>query len=145
MADDQGAVTSGGGGGWGNIAAQLTGIKAQTEQVREKVAAGRLKFDPSAASNAAKAYEQAQQRLTRLTRNIDALSRVQGLGEYGSATQLAGKFESKATDSKTGAVGLLTQLGDELKEKADMFRQAAEEYAATDESIEEALRRGEQR
>ena len=45
----------------------------------------------------------------------------------------------------TGAVGLLTQLSDELKDKADMFRQAAKEYAATDESIEQALRRGEQR
>lgn len=141
MVDEAGTANSGG-GGWGNIAAQLTGITAQTDEVRGKVAAGQLTFDPSAAANAAKAYEQAQQRLDRLRRNVDALGRLQGLGEYGSATQLAGKFQSKATDAETGAVGLLAKLGDELKKKADLFRQAAEEYAATDESIEEGLRRG---
>ncbi|MCX2733379.1 hypothetical protein OOZ19_24310 [Saccharopolyspora sp. NFXS83] len=137
--------SGGGGGGWGTIAAQLTGIKTQTEQVRGKVGSGQVTFEPGAAANAAKAYEQAQHRLARLMRNIDALTRVQGLGEYGSATQLAGKFENKAADSTAGAVGLLTQLSDELKDKADMFRQAAKEYAATDESIEQALQRGEQR
>ncbi|MBB5071203.1 hypothetical protein BJ969_004291 [Saccharopolyspora gloriosae] len=143
VAGEQGAASPG--GGWGNISAQLSGISAQTDEVRGKVASGQLKFEPDAAAKAAAAYEKAQMRLARVRRDAERLGRVQGLGEYSSAVQLSRKFEHKAVDPGVGAADLITKLGDELGKRAELFRQAEKDYSSMDESIAEDLSRGEQR
>ncbi|WP_258347960.1 hypothetical protein [Saccharopolyspora gregorii] len=142
MTDGAGPVR-GGGGSLEAVSAQLAGISAQNEQLRAQVASGRLTIDPEAAEKAAQAYERAQRRVQRLSRNTDLLLKVQGLGEYHSAVQLSRKFEAKADDGSSGAVALLGRLSDELKEKAELFRQAAKDYTATDDAIAQDLMRGE--
>ncbi|QIZ34847.1 hypothetical protein [Saccharopolyspora sp. ASAGF58] len=72
------------------------------------------------------------------------MARVEGLGNYPSAQELAAKFAQKATNGSNGAADLLGQLRDELIRKADLFRQAAKDYVATDEQIGEDLQRGSQ-
>ncbi|MCA1227713.1 hypothetical protein [Saccharopolyspora sp. 6M] len=145
MTDGAGPARGGGGGSLEAVSAQLAGISAQNEQLRAQVASGRLKIDPEAAEKAAQAYEKAQHRLNRLQRNVVALERVAGLGEYATGIQLAKKFQDKAINPEVGATGLLTRLSDELGKKAELFRRAAEEYRNTDESIAADLSRGEQR
>ncbi|WP_223840148.1 hypothetical protein [Saccharopolyspora pogona] len=46
-------------------------------------------MNPDAAAQAAQAYEREADEVDRLVQKADALARVEGLGEYGSAQQLA--------------------------------------------------------
>ncbi|WP_346074442.1 hypothetical protein, partial [Saccharopolyspora thermophila] len=106
--------------------------------------AGRLKMNPDAANKAADVYERKAEEVDDLAQAALKLVRVEGLGAYGSAQELAAKFGRKATNGSTGAADLLGKLRDELIRKADLYRQAARDYVAADEQIGQDLQRGSQ-
>ncbi|MEU5853385.1 hypothetical protein [Saccharopolyspora shandongensis] len=130
--------------GFAGAGAALGAIAQQNDQMSQQVSSGQLKMNPDAANKAAEVYKSKADEVDRLVQKADALARVEGLGEYGSAQQLAGKFGQKARNGSTGAADLLANLRNELNRKADLFRQAAKDYVATDEQIGEDLKRGSQ-
>ncbi|MGI8311193.1 hypothetical protein [Saccharopolyspora hattusasensis] len=130
--------------GFAGAGAALGAIAQQNDQMSQQVSAGKLKMNPDAANKAAEVYEREADEVERLAMKADGLSRVEGLGEYRSAQELATKFGQKAKNGTTGAADLLRKLADELRRKADLFRQAAKDYVATDEQIGQDLQRGSQ-
>ncbi|QIZ36670.1 hypothetical protein [Saccharopolyspora sp. ASAGF58] len=130
--------------GFAGAGAALGAIQQQNDQLAQQVSAGKLKMNPDAANKAAEAYEDEAYEVDRLAKQALALGRVEGLGAYRSAQELASKFGRKATNGSTGAADLLGKLRDELLRKADLFRQAAKDYVATDEQISQDLQKGSQ-
>lgn len=117
-------------------------MKAGNDQIQGAIASGHLKMNPESAEKAAKVYEDKADRVRDLADDANKLARVGGLGEYPSSKELAAKFEAKAADGASGAVKLLKDLERELLRKADLFRQAAKDYVATDEQNAQDLSRG---
>jgi hypothetical protein len=117
-------------------------VRAGNDQIQGAIASGQLKMNPESAEKAAKVYEDKADQVFELMKDANKLARVGGLGEYPSAKQLAGKFEAKAADGSSGAVKLLQDLEKELRRKADLFRQAAKDYVATDEQNAHDIGRG---
>ncbi|MEV6230672.1 hypothetical protein AB0L88_22700 [Saccharopolyspora shandongensis] len=130
--------------GFAGAGAALGAIAQQNDQLSQQVSSGQLKMNPDAANKAADVYESKAMEVNQLVRLAAGLERVDGLGEYGSAQELASKFGLKASNGSTGAADLLAKLRDELIRKADLFRQAAKDYVATDEQIGQDLQRGSQ-
>ncbi|MEU6268746.1 hypothetical protein [Saccharopolyspora shandongensis] len=130
--------------GFASAGAALGAIAQQNDQLSQQVSSGQLKMNPDAANKAAEVYELKAQEVDDLAQKADGLKRVEGLGEYTSGQELATKFGMKAANGATGAADLLGKLRDELMKKADLFRQAARDYVATDEQIGEDLQRGSQ-
>jgi uncharacterized protein YukE len=119
----------------------LNAITAQNNQLQQQISSGQLIMNPDAATNAAKAYDNAARTIERLVAAGDQLGHVTGLGSYTSGQQLATKFTHKAANGTSGAVDLLKQLSQELKRKADLFRQACQDYQTRDEQIAHDLGR----
>ncbi|PKW15172.1 hypothetical protein [Saccharopolyspora spinosa] len=130
--------------GFAGAGAALGAIAQQNDQLAQQVSSGQLRMNPGAANKAADVYEDEAYEVDRLAKQALALARVEGLGAYRSAQELASKFGQKATNGSTGAADLLGKLRDELLRKADLFRQAAKDYVATDERIGQDLQRGSQ-
>ncbi|MEV0055782.1 hypothetical protein AB0H34_35450 [Saccharopolyspora shandongensis] len=130
--------------GFAGAGAALGAIAQQNDQLSQQVSSGQLKMNPDAANKAAEVYERKADEVERLALRADRLSRVEGLGDYRSGQELATKFGQKASNGSTGAADLLRKLTDELRRKADLFRQAAKDYVATDEQIGQDLQRGNQ-
>ncbi|PKW19431.1 hypothetical protein [Saccharopolyspora spinosa] len=129
--------------GFTGAGAALGAITQQNDQLAQQISAGKLKMNPDAANKAADAYECAADEVDALAVKANALGRVEGLGEYRSAQELAAKFGQKAV-GPNGSADLLGKLRDELLRKADLFRQAAKDYVATDEQIGQDLQKGSQ-
>lgn len=123
------------GSGFAGAGQALHSAKQGNDQLQQQIESGQLTIDPDAAEKAAKVYEDKADRVDDLGRSANRLNRVEGLGEYRSGQELAKKFEMKAKNGSTGASDLLTALRDELYRKADLFREAAKDYVATDEQI----------
>lgn len=131
--------------GFARAGAALGAIRQKNDELGQQVSSGQLRMNPDAANKAADVYQQKAMQVNKLVRRAAALDRVDGLGEYSSSQELAGKFGLKATNGEgTGAADLLGALRDELLRKADLFREAARDYVATDEQISEDVRRGSQ-
>jgi hypothetical protein len=131
--------------GFAEAGAALGAIQGSNAQLQQQVSAGQLKMNPDAANNAAKVYEEKARRVERLSLQASRLGRVGGLGTYRSGTELATKFDQKASNGSTGAADLMRRLADELRRKADLYRQAAKDYVATDERIGQDVERGTKR
>ncbi|KAA5828454.1 hypothetical protein F1721_28885 [Saccharopolyspora hirsuta] len=149
MADAQmsGDLGMGAGAALGFVGAgvALGAIKQENDKLGQQISSGQLKLNPDAANKAADVYERKAMQVNQLVRVAAGLDRVGGLGDYSSAQELAAKFGLKATNGEgTGAADLLGALRDELIRKADLFREAARDYVATDEQISEDLQRGSQ-
>ncbi|MER5389820.1 hypothetical protein [Saccharopolyspora sp. NPDC002686] len=148
MSGDLGAIggaAMGAAVGFAGAGAKLDAIKGENDKLGQQISSGQLKMNPEAANKAADVYERKAQDVDDLAQAAVKLNRVEGFGEYDSAQQLAGKFNLKATNGEsTGAADLLGKLRDELIRKADLFREAAKDYVATDDQISEDLQRGSQ-
>ncbi|MGI8310578.1 hypothetical protein [Saccharopolyspora hattusasensis] len=131
-------------GAFAGAGAQLGAIRQQNDQLAQQVSEGKLRMNPDSANKAAAVYEKEGDKVDKLARKAYLLERVEGLGEYRSAQELATKFGQKATNGVNGAAELLGQLRDELFRKANLFREAARDYVATDEQIAQDLQRGNQ-
>lgn len=132
-------------GAEGGFAAAQEGLKAvsgQTQWINSQVGAGKLALNPEAAEAAAKRCEDEIRELARAMRDAEQITRVSGLGNYPDGQDLAQRFVDKASAPGTGAVDLVRQLQDELKNQAEAFRAAAKDYRATDEQNADDLRRG---
>ncbi|MEV5535522.1 hypothetical protein AB0L13_01590 [Saccharopolyspora shandongensis] len=129
--------------GFAGAGAALGAIAQQNDQMAQQVSAGKLKMNPDAANKAADVYERKAEEVDDLAQAAAKLGRIEGLGEYHSAQELAAKFGQKAVGAN-GSADLLGKLRDELIRKADLFRQSAKDYVATDEQIGEDLQRGSQ-
>ncbi|SDX31203.1 hypothetical protein SAMN05216215_1009201 [Saccharopolyspora shandongensis] len=129
--------------GFAGAGAALGAIAQQNDQLSQQVSSGQLKMNPDAANKAADVYERKAEEVDDLAQAAAKLGRIDGLGEYRSAQELAAKFGQKAV-GENGSADLLGKLRDELIQKADLFRQAARDYVATDEQIGEDLQRGSQ-
>ncbi|MER7010374.1 hypothetical protein ABT324_02950 [Saccharopolyspora sp. NPDC000359] len=130
--------------GFVGAGAALGAIRQENDQLGQQISSGQLKMNPDAANKAAQVYEKKADEVERLSLRASRLGRVQGLGDYSSAQELAGKFAQKASNGTNGAADLLKQLSDELRRKADLFRTAAKDYVTTDEQIGEDMQRGSQ-
>jgi hypothetical protein len=130
--------------GFASAGAALGAIRQENDLLSQQISAGKLKMNPDAANKSAAVYEDEAYEVDRLAKQADGLKRVEGLGAYNSAQQLATKFGMKAANGSTGAADLLGKLRDELIRRADLFRQAAKDYVATDEQIGQDLQRGNQ-
>ncbi|QIZ36288.1 hypothetical protein FDZ84_18415 [Saccharopolyspora sp. ASAGF58] len=130
--------------GFAGAGAQLGAIRQQNDHLTQQLSEGKLRMNPDSANKAAAVYEREAEEVDRLAKKAFQLERVEGLGEYRSAQELAIKFGQKATNGVNGAAELLGQLRDELLRKADLFREAARDYVASDEQIAQDLRRGNQ-
>lgn len=128
--------------GFAGAGAAMGGIAAENTWLQEQISAGHLKIDPESAEAGAKVYEEKADKVERLARQANRLQQVSGLGDYASGIQLARKFGLKASNGRTGAADLLQQFAGELRRKADLYRQAAQDYRATDDQISRDLRRG---
>ncbi|MER6987812.1 hypothetical protein ABT337_03950 [Saccharopolyspora hirsuta] len=148
MADAQmsGDLGMGAGAALGFVGAgvALGAIKQENDKLGQQISSGQLKLNPDAANKAAQVYENKADQVDRLIQKAADLTRLGGLGDYSSAQELTGKFVMKAQNGSTGAFDLLTGLREELQRKADLFRQAARDYVATDEQISQDLQRGSQ-
>ncbi|KAA5833399.1 hypothetical protein ABT337_19490 [Saccharopolyspora hirsuta] len=144
MADAHMAGSLGDAVGFAGAGAALGAIRQENNQLSQQISAGRLRMNPESANKAAAVYERMAEDVDDLVQKADALVRVEGLGDYNSGQQLAQKFVLKAKNGSTGAADLLGQLRDELLRKADLLREAAKDYIATDEQIAEDLQRGSQ-
>ena len=130
--------------GFMQASAAMNDISAGNNWLQGQIESGHLKINPEAAEAGAKVYEEKARRVADLARDADRLQQVSGLGDYASGQQLAQKFGLKARNGKTGAADLLDQCADELRRKADLYRQAAKDYRATDDQIAQDLQRGAQ-
>lgn len=119
----------------------LNAITAGNNQLQQQISSGKLIMNPDAANNAAKAYDNAARTIERLRHDADRLGHVTGLGSYGSGQQLATKFRHKAANGSSGAADLLQQLSQELRRKADLFREACKDYQARDEQVAHHVRK----
>lgn len=119
----------------------LNAITAQNNQLQQQISSGQLIMNPDAATKAATAYDKAALKIESLINGADRLAHVSGLGSYGSAAQLAAKFGHKAFNGTSGAGDLLKQLSQELKRKAELFRQACKDYQTREEQIAHDLGR----
>ncbi|WP_438387816.1 hypothetical protein [Actinopolyspora saharensis] len=137
-------VAGGAASGFTEASAALGEISKENSWIEQQIAGGGLSMEPAAADSAAKVYEEKAEKANRLARIADGLQQVSGLGDYPSGRQLMNKFSQKAKNGSTGASDLLIQFADELRRKADLFRQAKEKYVATDEQISSDLNRGSQ-
>ncbi|MFB9570110.1 hypothetical protein [Saccharopolyspora hordei] len=130
--------------GFVRAGAALEEIKQDNAKLGQQISSGKLRMNPGAANKAAQVYEKKADQVERLSLRASRMGRVQGLGEYGSSQELAGKFTLKAANGTNGAADLLKMLSDELRRKADLFREAAKDYVATDEQIGEDMQKGSQ-
>ncbi|MGW1682763.1 hypothetical protein [Saccharopolyspora sp. NPDC002376] len=144
MSGDLGGAIGGAAMGFAGAGARLDAIKGENDKLGQQISSGQLKMNPEAANKAADVYERKAQEIQKLSRQANDLQKVEGFGEYNSAQELAGKFGQKAFNGETGAADLLTKLSEELIRKADLFREAAKDYVATDEQIGEDMQRGSQ-
>ncbi|WP_026448919.1 hypothetical protein [Actinopolyspora mortivallis] len=128
--------------GFAEAGEALGAIQQENVWIRRQIAAGGLSMEPSAADQAAAVYEREAEEAKKLADAAEGLQQVPGLGDYPSGRQLAAKFGSKAGNGSTGAADLLQQFADELKRKAELFREAKKNYQATDEQISGDLGRG---
>ncbi|WP_223839451.1 hypothetical protein [Saccharopolyspora pogona] len=118
--------------------------RQQNDQLAQQVSEGKLRMNPDSANKAAEVYKEVAWEVDKLSKKAYQLERVEGLGAYRSAQELATKFGQKATNGVNGAAELLGQLRDELIRKANLFREAAKDYVATDEQIAQDLQMGNQ-
>src|SRR5262245_21991542 len=100
--------------GFAGAGAALGAIQQQNDQLSQQVSSGQLKMNPDAANKAAEVYERKADEVERLSRAAMRLNRIEGLGTYNSAQQLATKFGQKASNGSTGAADLLLKLANEL-------------------------------
>jgi hypothetical protein len=128
--------------GFAGAGAALAAVSAQNDGLQQQISSGQLKMNPDSANKAAAVYEEKAAVVDDLVFQVDELQLVGGLGEYPSSQQLAQKFGQKARNGSTGAADLLGLLADELRRKADLFREAAKDYAATDEQNAQDMQRG---
>ncbi|NHD18950.1 MULTISPECIES: hypothetical protein [unclassified Actinopolyspora] len=130
--------------GFAGASAALGSIQAENSWIQQQIDGGGLSMEPSAADEAAKVYEREADEVEKLITKADGLQQVPGLGDYPSGRQLAAKFGQKARNGTNGAADLLGQLRDELRRKADLFRQAKQKYQATDDQVAQDVRRSAQ-
>ncbi|SDP89676.1 hypothetical protein SAMN04487905_11247 [Actinopolyspora xinjiangensis] len=130
--------------GFVGAGAALQSIRDENSWIQQQISGGGLSMEPQAADDAAAVYEREALEADRLAEDAVRLQQVPGLGDYSSGQQLAAKFGQKATNGSTGAADLLKQFADELRRKADLFKQAKKNYQDTDEQISGDLRRGAQ-
>ncbi|MDR7300570.1 hypothetical protein [Haloactinomyces albus] len=128
--------------GFMQASSAMGSIAAENAWLQEQISAGHLKMDSDAAEAGAKVYEDKAFKVEELARQANQLQQVSGLGDYASGVQLARKFGLKASNGQTGAADLLSQCADELRRKADLYRQAVKDYRATDDQISQGLQRG---
>ncbi|SFE19648.1 hypothetical protein SAMN04487819_10961 [Actinopolyspora alba] len=128
--------------GFTGASAALGVIREENSWIQQQISAGQLTMEPQAADSAAAVYEREALEADRLADSATRLQQVPGLGDYLSGQQLANKFWQKAANGSTGAADLLGQFADELRRKAELFRQAKQHYIATDEQISRDLNRG---
>ncbi len=128
--------------GFGEASAALGAIRAENQRFQQQISAGQLSMDPSSAEDTATVYEEEAAEVENLMAKAFRLQQVPGLGDYPSGQQLATKFGQKARNGSTGAADLLRQLADEMRRKADLFRQAAKNYRVTDEQVAQDFKRG---
>ncbi|PRW62146.1 hypothetical protein [Actinopolyspora mortivallis] len=128
--------------GFSEASAALGAIREENTWIRQQIDAGGLSMKPDAADKAAAVYEEKADKVDKLIRTATGLQQVPGLGDYPSGRQLAAKFGQKASNGSTGAADLLRQFRDELRRKAELFRQAKKNYQATDEQISTDLGKG---
>ncbi|WP_017975935.1 hypothetical protein [Actinopolyspora halophila] len=138
------SVAKGEASGFSGASAALGAISEENSWLQQQISGGGLSMEPAAADSAAKVYEEKAGKVDLLVVEAGRLQQVPGLGDYPSGRQLANKFSQKAKNGSTGAADLLTQFAEELRRKADLFRQAKEKYIATDEQISSDLNRGSQ-
>ena len=133
---------AGGEGGFAAAAQGLNQVRSQTQWINQQVGAGKLALDPEVAERAAKRVEEEIGELAKLLMDADQLGHVVGLGNYPDGQQLARRFIDKATDPNSGAIALVKELQQVLREQAQAFRSAAKDYRATDDQIAEDMQRG---
>ncbi|MBA8823586.1 hypothetical protein FHX42_000915 [Saccharopolyspora lacisalsi] len=128
--------------GFTGASAALGAIRTENQRFQQQISAGQLSMDPESAEDAAKVYEEEAGEVDDLVETAGRLQQVPGLGDYPSGQQLAAKFGQKARNGSTGAADLLGQLADEMRRKADLFRQAVKNYHVTDEQTAQDFKRG---
>ncbi|SDK16508.1 hypothetical protein SAMN04487905_11250 [Actinopolyspora xinjiangensis] len=130
--------------GFVGAGAALQSIRDENSWIQQQISGGGLSMEPQAADKAAEVYLREAGKVDELIDAAIGLQQVPGLGAYTSGQQLAAKFGNKARNGSNGAADLLEQFADELRRKADLFKQAKKNYQATDEQAADDLRRGAQ-
>lgn len=120
------------GQGFQGLQQGLSGVIQQADQQSKSfidgVASGQLQVNPDALDAAAKHCEDHAHQVRELQDLASQLGQVDFLGDYHVSQGLADHFQKKATDSQSGATGLLKQLYQEMMNQANAFRQAAKDY-----------------
>lgn len=135
-------MTSAGSAGFAGAKAGLGAISQQTQWMSQQVSAGKLALDPEAAEAAAKHCEDEIRELAKLARDAQQLSQLKGLGDYPSGQYLTESFKNKAQSGGAGAMDLIREMQEKLKDQAEAFRAAAKDYRATDEQIADDMQGG---
>ena len=120
-------------------------LQSQTEWagLKAQAAAGTLRMEPGVAEACATACQVAHEGLRDEITNAQLLTRVDGLGSWGSGIAIAKKFRDKAgagATSDNSAVGVIRLHQQVLLEMRDTFRAAGQAYASTEQASVDKLR-----
>lgn len=121
--------------GFQGLQQEMGAAAQETKWINDQVSAGQLRMDPAAAEAAAKHCEDFASQVTDLENEARRLVRVPGLGNYQVSQGITHHFEQKASQPGSGAIALLKQLAEEMKNQAAAFRGAAKDYSSREDEI----------